>query len=597
MSLVFDLESNGLLKELDTIHCIAILDTASEDRRVNALSIYSGPDGIKEALDLLAAADEIIGHNVIGFDVPAIQKVYPHWKPKGKVTDTLVISRLVAADLMNDDATSVGLPDDFKKRMWGSHALKAWGLRMGTMKGDYDGGWETCNPEMLEYCKQDVVVTYKLYKKLMKMAKGFSEQSLELEHELAEICYRVGNNGWTFDVKAAESLYADLAITRIELEKDLNELFEPWEIHTEFIPKANNKTRGYVKGEPFTKVKVVEFNPNSRKHIHFCLVKKYGWKPKAYTPSGDAKVDETVLSQLPYPEAKKLAKFMLVQKRIAQLAEGRQAWLKMVDTDGKLRHTIVSGGTVSGRASHRNPNVAQTVSARAAYGKPMRELFTVPKGWHLCGGDLSQLELRCLAYFLDDGGEYAKQIMEGDIHTFNQKAAGLPTRDAAKTFIYATTYGGGDTLIGKLVGGSSKDGKRLKSEFDKNIPSFKSLKNELNQAYKRGYLKGLDGRKLFVRSEHKCLSQLLQSAGALLCKKWLALVDQEITRQGLQNDALILAWVHDELQIACRTLEVANNVGDILIRMAKEAGEHFRISEKLPIEAEFSVGRTWCETH
>jgi len=597
MSLVFDLESNGLLHQLDTIHCIAIYDTKCADRRVNALKIYHGPDGIKEALDLIAEADEIIGHNVIGFDIPAIQKVSPGWHPKGKVTDTLVISRLVAADLRNDDATSLGLPEGFQRRMFGSHALKAWGLRMGTMKGDYEGGWETCNPEMLEYCKQDVTVTYELYKKLMKMAKGFSQESLDLEHELAEICYRVGNNGWTFDVKAAESLYVELATTRIALEKELFELFEPWEVHTEFVPKVNNKSRGYVKGEVFTKVQVIEFNPNSRKHIHYCLVKKYGWKPKSFTPSGDAKVDETVLAQLPYPEAKKLSKFMLVQKRIAQLAEGSQAWLKLVDSDGKLRHTIISGGTISGRAAHRGPNVAQTVSARAAYGKPMRELFTVPQGWHLCGGDLSQLELRCLAYFLDDGGEYAAQVMEGDIHTYNQKAAGLPTRDAAKTFIYATTYGGGDALIGKLVGGSAKDGKRLKSEFDKNIPSFKSLKNELSQAYKRGYLKGLDGRKLFVRSEHKCLSQLLQSAGALLCKKWLALVDQEIKAQNLEKDALIVAWVHDELQIACRTKEVAHNVGDILRRMAEEAGTHFSISNKLPIEADYSVGRTWCDTH
>jgi DNA polymerase I len=593
MSLVFDLESNGLLHQLDTIHCIAIYDTDNNE----GPKIYHGDSGVAEALDLIAEADEIIGHNVIGFDIPAIQKVSPGWYPKGKVTDTLVISRLVAADLRNDDATSLGLPEGFQRRMFGSHALKAWGLRMGTMKGDYEGGWETCNPEMLEYCKQDVHVTYQLYKKLMKMAEGFSQESLDLEHELAEICYRVGNNGWTFDVKAAESLYADLATTRIALEKDLLELFEPWEIHTSFTPKVNNKTRGYVKDEVFTKVHVVEFNPNSRKHIHYCLVKKYGWKPKSFTPSGDAKVDETVLAQLPYPEAKKLSKFMLVQKRIAQLAEGSQAWLKLVDSDGKLRHTIISGGTVSGRAAHRGPNVAQTVSAKAAYGKPMRELFTVPQGWHLCGGDLSQLELRCLAYFLDDGGEYAAQVMEGDIHTYNQKAAGLPTRDAAKTFIYATTYGGGDALIGKLVGGSAKEGKRLKAEFDKNIPSFKSLKNELNQAYKRGYLKGLDGRKLFVRSEHKCLSQLLQSAGALLCKKWLALVDKEIKAQNLEKDALIVAWVHDELQIACRTKEVAHNVGDILRRMAEEAGTHFRISNKLPIEAEYAVGRTWCDTH
>lgn len=597
MSLVFDLESNGLLHELDTIHCIAIHDTKCADRRVNALQIYHGTDGINEALDLLAVADEIIGHNIIGFDIPALQKVYPSWKPTGKVTDTLVISRLVAADLQNDDATSLGLPEGFQRRMFGSHALKAWGLRMGTMKGDYEGGWETCNPEMLEYCKQDVHVTYQLYKKLLKMAEGFSQESLDLEHELAEICYRVGNNGWTFDVKAAESLYVELATARIELEKELYELFEPWEVHTEFVPKSNNKTRGYVKGEPFTKVKVIEFNPNSRKHIHLCLVKKYGWKPKSFTPSGEAKVDETVLAQLPYPEAKKLSRFMLVQKRIAQLAEGSQAWLKLVGSDGKLRHTIVSGGTVSGRASHRNPNVAQTVSARAAYGKPMRELFTVPKGWHLCGGDLSQLELRCLAFFLEDGGAYAEQIMDGDIHTYVQKSAGLPDRASAKVFSYSLLYGGGDALIGKIVGGSAKEGKRLKAEFDKNIPSFKSLKNELSQAYKRGYLKGLDGRKLFIRSEHKCLSQLLQSAGALLCKKWVALVDQEIKAQNLENDALVLAWVHDELQIACRTSEVAHNVGDILKRMAEEAGDHFGISRKLPIEAEYAVGRTWCETH
>ena len=593
MSLVFDLESNGLLDQLDTIHCIAILDTETGDRRKNASQIYHGPEGIAAALELLAEADEIIGHNIINFDIPALQKVYPSWRPKGTITDTLVLSRLVSADLMNDDAVSVSLPDGFQKRMWGSHSLKAWGLRMGTMKGDYEGGWEECNQDMLDYCEQDVRVTYELYKKLMKDSKDFSGRSIDLEHELAEVCNRIGNNGWTFDVKAAGELYAELASIRIELEKELDELFEPWEIRTEFIPKVNNKTRGYVKGEPFTKVKVVEFNPNSRKHIHFCLVKKYGWKPKAFTPSGEAKVDETVLSQLPYPEAQKLAKFFLVQKRIAQLAEGSQAWMKVCGKDGKLRHSIVSGGTVSGRASHRYPNLAQVPSTRAAFGKKCRDLFTAPKGWCLVGADLSGLELRCLAHYLQDDGEYAEQILSGDIHTYNQKAAGLKTRDEAKTFIYATLYGGGDGLIGKIVGGTAKDGKRLKADFDKNVPAFKKLKQELNTAYQRGYLKGMDGRKLFVRSEHRCLSQLLQSAGAILCKQWVALVDKELTTQKI--DAYIMGWIHDEVQIACRTEEVATHVGDITRRMAEETGRAFNI--QLPIEAEFSVGATWSDTH
>ncbi len=593
MSLIFDLESNGLLDQLDTIHCIAIYDTDCRDRRSEPLSIYHGDKQIEIALDLLAKADEIIGHNIIGFDIPALQKVYPGWKPTGRITDTLVLSRFFYADLMNDDATAVSHPEEFMKRMWGSHALKAWGLRMGTMKGDYDGGWEECSQEMLDYCEQDVRVTAALYKKLLKRGKGFSQQSIDLEHKLAEVCYRIGNNGWTFDVKAAHALYADLASIRIELEKDLDELFEPWEIHTEFIPKVNNKKLGYVKGEPFDKVKVVEFNPNSRKHIAFCLKKKYGWKPTVFTPSGEPKVDETVLQQLPYPEAQKLARFFLIQKRIAQLAEGSQAWMKVCGKDGKIRHTIVSGGTVSGRASHRYPNLAQVPSTRAAFGKPCRDLFTVPKGWLLLGSDLSGLELRCLAHYLQDNGEYAKQILDGDIHTYNQKAAGLKTRDEAKTFIYATLYGGGDGLIGKIVGGSAKDGKRLKGDFDKNVPAFKRLKQELKAAYQRGYLKGLDGRKLFVRSEHRCLSQLLQSAGAILCKQWVALVDEAITDAGL--DAYIVGWIHDEVQIACRNEEVAKHVGNITGRMAKEAGETFHI--RLPIEADYSVGRTWSDTH
>ena len=589
MRLVFDLESNGLLKELDTIHCIGVQDLDE----LGPVKVYTGEEQLKDCLKILSEADELVGHNIINFDIPALKKVYPDWTYKAELTDTLVISRLVFADLMNDDATSVSLPEDFQKRLWGSHSLKAWGLRMGTMKGDYSGGWEECNQQMLDYCAQDVLVTSKLYFHLMNRAEGFSDTSLKLEHELAEICDRIGSNGWTFDSKAANELYAELAAIRIQLEKDIAGLFPPWEIRTEFIPKANNKKFGYVKGEPFTKVKVVEFNLNSRRHIHKCLVDKYGWKPKEYTASGDAKIDESTLHKLPYPEAKILAKHFLINKRIAQLAEGSAAWMKKVDEDGKIRHTIISGGTVSGRASHRSPNAAQVPAVRAAFGKQCRDLWTVPKGWTLCGADLSGLELRCLAHYLQDGGEYAEQILSGDIHTYNQKAAGLKTRDEAKTFIYATLYGGGDKLIGEIVGGTAKDGKRLKGDFDKNVPAFARLKQELKQAFKRGYLKGLDGRKLFVRSEHRCLSQLLQSAGAILCKQWVAHIDREITKQGL--DAYIVGWVHDEVQVACRTKEIAENVGDITRRVAEQTGQDFQIN--LPIEAEYQLGRTWADTH
>ena len=588
MSLIFDLETNGLLNQLDTIHCIGILDTESNE----GAQVYHGKD-IPGQLERLSKADEIIGHNILGFDIHAIKKVYPDWTYQGKATDTLVLSQLFHADLVAEDSAKLNAGEVLPRNLWGRHSLKSWGIRMGTMKGDYDGGWEELNEDMLVYCKQDVTVTYLLYKKLMVDGTIFSQRSIDLEHTMAEVCDRIGNNGWTFDVKSAGELYADLAQKRSDLERELAVLFEPWEIHTEFIPKRDNKTLGYIKDEPFTKVKVVTFNPSSRQHIQYCLQKKYGWKPKEFTPSGDAKIDESVLSNLEYPEAKKLAMMFLLTKRIAALAEGNQAWLKLCDLDGKIRHRIIPGGTVSGRASHRSPNLAQVPSTRSAYGRECRDLFTAPKGWVICGSDLSGIELRCLAHYLDDGGEYAKQILEGDIHTFNQNAAGLATRDLAKTFIYSVLYGGGDGLIGSIVGGKAKDGKRLKAAFDQSIPAFKSLKSDLLRAYKRGYLKGLDGRALSVRSEHRCLSQLLQSAGAIICKEWVKLIDHELTKAG--SKAYIMGWIHDEVQIACPSEEEGNYVGDITKRMAREAGRALKV--EIDIDAEYQLGRTWSDTH
>jgi hypothetical protein len=590
--LVFDIETNGLLPQLTTIHCIAIRDLDECDRRVNSMKTYR-PTEIEDALDRLECADEIIGHNVIGFDIPAIQKLFPDWKPRGKVTDTLVLSRLIKADLLTDDSMRVKHPEGFLKRFYGSHSLKAWGMRMGNLKGDYDGGWDTFNEDMLLYMVQDVNVTCDLLK-LLCLDNDFSERCIELEHDLAEVCFRIGNNGWTFDGEKAAALYATLCQRRLDLEIDLATLFEPWEIRTPFTPKVNNKSRGYEKGVTIDKVVEVHFNPNSRKHIARCLIEKYNWKPKVFTPSGDAKIDEDVLIAMSYPEAKKLAEAFLVQKRIAMLSEGNAAWMKLVDGDGKIRHNLISGGTISGRASCRSPNLQQIPSTRSVYGQECRELFTVPKGWLLVGSDLSGLELRCLANVLEDGGEYAKQILESDIHTFNQEAAGLVTRDQAKTFIYALMYGGGDSMIGKIVGGTAKDGKRLKGDFDKNVPAFKRLKAELKSAFKqKGWLRGIDGRKLFVRSEHRCLSQLLQSSGAILCKEWVRLIDQQINTQGL--DAYIMGWVHDEVQIACKNKEVAENVGNIARRTALEAGEAFGFS--IPIEAEYNIGQTWADTH
>ena len=407
--LLFDLETDGLLPTVSKIHCCCIIDVATGE------STGYRPHEIEVALIRLSQADELLGHNLIGFDLPVIQKLYPEWTHSAKITDTLVLSRLVFADLMTLDASRrfIGLPG----RLHGSHSLRAWGMRLAKLKDEYDGGWETFNEEMLNYCVQDTKVTLTLLEKIEK--QNFSAESIELEHSLAHICLEIGNAGWTFDIAKAAELYATLAQRRTKLEGELQTLFESWEIYETFTPKRDNATRGYVAGEEFTKVTEVVFNPNSRQHIARCLHEKYGWQPEEFTPSGQPKIDESVLIKLDFPEAKKLAEMFLLQKRIAMIAEGKTAWMKLVDDDGRLRHTIISGGTISGRAAARSPNLQQVPGQQSPYGIECRELFTVPDGWVLCGADLSGLELRALAHFIasypEDGGKYATQIMESDI--------------------------------------------------------------------------------------------------------------------------------------------------------------------------------------
>ncbi len=582
-----DIETDGL--KPNKIHCLCL-----EDYETGEKWSFTSPSDIKEGQKLVDTYDEVIGHNLIAYDLPALEKI-TGWVPKAKVIDTLVMSRLIFADMYNDDAVKNWSADVMPKRYWGSHALKAWGLRLGDHKGDYDGGWETLSHEMLVYCEQDVSLTLNVLRRLEK--EGFSQESIDLEHSLAQICYEVGNNGWTFNLEKAGQFYAELSQKRSDLDEKLQTLFEPWVVEEDFYPKVNNKSRGYVKGELFVKKTTINFNPQSRHHIAFCLKNKYNWKPKVFTPSGEAKIDENTLKDLPFPEAKLLAEMFLLNKRISQLAEGRGSWMKLCDLDGKLRHSIITGGTISGRASAKNFAAHTVPAVSAPYGNQCRELFGVPKGWSLVGSDLSGIEVRILASMLHryDGGEYCDIILNGDIHQYNADALGI-SRQESKTWLYATLFGAGNALIGKIVGGTAKDGKRLTDNYKKAVPAFDRLKQELVKVFnKRGYILGLDKRKLYIRSQSRLLSQLLQSGGALVSKKWLQLVYHEIRKQNLNSQVKVIGYIHDELQISCENEEVGKIVSDITIRMAQEAGKAFALN--IEINAESKLGTTWADTH
>lgn len=593
---VGDIETDGLLDTLTKVHCLVLQD-------VDTQQVYSyGPNEIQEGLERMKTATKLIFHNGIKFDFPALEKVYPDFHvDRDRVIDTLVCTRLIWTDLSDTDSGRIAA-GKLEPRNRGSHSLAVWGKRLGVLKGDFGQStdWAEWSPEMQKYCEQDVAVTLKLWAAIS--AKEYSDTAIDLEHKVAWIVAEQERHGFLFDVAKAEKLLMHLQQDRAKIEADLQTIFDPWYSAVEV--KTPKKTVNYKsldrhsvwEGAPYTVIKQNVFNPNSRMHIANRLTKKYGWEPKDFTPDGKPKVDETVLDSLPYPEAQAIAKSLMIQKRIGQLGEGKNAWLNLVGDDSRIHGSVNTNGAVTGRMTHNYPNVAQTPSVGKPYGKECRELFMVPEGKKLVGVDVSGLELRMLGHFLHkfDEGAYGHEVVNGDIHTVNQKAAGLPSRNQAKTFIYGFLYGAGAAKIGSIVGKGPKEGQKLKHKFLEQTPALAQLINAVTRASKRGYLKGLDGRLLHIRSSHAALNTLLQSAGALVCKQWAVEMDKVLVKRNLKHKCQVVANIHDEHQYECDE-DVAELVGELSIQAIKKAGQHFNI--KVELDGEAKVGNNWYETH
>lgn len=550
---------------------------------------------------MMDEADIIVGHNVISFDLPALRKLY-NWVPSALVRDTLTMSRLIHTDIRDYDINRSRKEDDYPTNITGSHGLKAWGYRLNMLKGTYleSSDLTKWTKELEDYCEQDVKVTLELLNHLE--SKKYSEEAIKLEHDFAWIMTEQELNGFAFDVKSAEQLYAKLATEKIELESEFQSLFPPKVIQMkmtwwiaggqQFSTKSAAIAAGYkpkeiVKGDH--KVKRIPFNAASRDHISERLMAQ-GWEPNQFTEGGKPKVDETVLVGLPYPEAKKLARYLTLQKRMGQLADGANGWMKL-ERKGRIHGHVVTNGAVTGRCTHRYPNMAQ-VPREPEY----RSLFTASEGKVLIGCDASGLELRCLAHYMNDP-EYTHKLLEDDIHTVNQKAAGLPTRDNAKTFIYGFLYGAGDAKIGEIIGGSSKEGASIKKRFLESLPSLRVLKEKIFKALEgRDYLMGLDGRKLQIRSNHAALNTLLQSAGALVMKKATVNLWEKLQTEGLiqGKDFSFVAHVHDEFQLEVWP-ENKDKVMALAVESIREAGDYFKF--KCPLDGEAKAGTNWADTH
>ena len=573
--IVLDIETDGLLDTVTKVHCLVY-------KLNDQITVATTDQEIKNAFEVLKTG-QVIGHNVLGFDLEVLKRLYGFELPLIQVTDTLILSRLLHADLRTEDSQVKLL----EPKYWGSHSLKAWGFRLEKSKGTYleENGFSELSQEMIDYCIQDVHLTDILWKNFSWRLPP--EESVWLEHQIANICNRQEYYGIKFNEEKAVELYTELAKKRDHLEGELKDEFGSWII--------NEGTR---RNELYSKVKIVDFNPNSRRHIAKRLKELRGWEPREFTPTGEAKVDEAILDKLDYPEAQKMSEYLMLNKRIGQLAEGDQAWLKLVK-NGRIHGRINTMGASTSRCSHATPNLAQVPNSNAPYGTDCRSLFTPDRGEKLLGVDVSGLELRCLSHYLSlyDDGEYGQKLLEEDIHTVNQEAAGLDTRDQAKTFIYGFLYGAGDQKIGEIVGKGKEEGKLLKKKFLTELPALKQLRKKVQtKAVERGALKGLDGRLVPVRSKHAALNTLLQSAGAIICKRWVVETHRLLEENGFKcgQDYSQVAFVHDEIQLTVKEKH-ADRIGEICTEAIVITGVRYGL--RIPLTGEYKVGRNWSETH
>ena len=539
-----DLEANGLTP--DTIWCVVTRENGETEVHLDQRSLRKALEG----------SVSVCGHNLIGYDLPVLKRLWGVSVAPERIVDTLVLSRL------------------FDPSRQGGHSLRSWGETLGFPKGDHND-WSRLSQEMIDYCIQDVAVTEAVHKRLTRDMAEFDSKSIELEHQVQYAVQQQERNGWLLDQQLSHELLATFKERMNEIEEELQEKFPPV-VHERYSEKTGKRLKDRVE----------VFNVGSRQQIARRL-STLGVVFDKVTEKGNPIVDEAVLDTIDLPEARSVSEYLMLQKRYAQV----HSWLEHVQDDGRVHGRVISNGAVTGRMTHKSPNMAQVPASHSPYGHECRSCWTVPEGKKLVGFDASGLELRMLAHYMDDK-EFTNVLLTEDVHTRNQMAAGLETRPQAKTFIYAFLYGAGDAKIGTIVGGSAKDGAELKRRFLSNTPALESLRERVTRASGRGYLTGLDGRRLRVRSEHAALNTLLQAAGAIVMKKALVILDDYAQQWKL--DYKLIGNIHDEVQSEVAA-DQAEKYGWLAVECLKAAGLEYNL--RCPLDGEYKVGATWAETH
>ena len=543
-------------------YAVLDIETTLDWKKIWMVGLYLPESGksiacydVTELEAALTGISCLIGHNLIAFDLQRLDEVWD-WRWSGDVQDTLLLGRLLNPSID------------------GGHSLKQWALRAGqNLKEefnpeDFDKG---LTDDMINYCLADCRATWDVYKHIVKNLdnKEFSLQSRKLEHDVALIIAAQERAGFRLDFDLACRLHGEHRERMDAIERELQEVFPPI-VEERYSEKTGKRLKD----------KVTIFNPGSRQQVAERLEAK-GAVWKNLTETGKPKVDETSLAANEHiPEALLVLEYLTLSKRIGML----KSWIDAVQDDGRIHGRVNTCGAVTGRMTHSNPNMAQ-IPSDAVY----RQCFTVEEGNVLVGADASGLELRCLAHYMKDE-EYIRELLEGDVHTATQNAAGLATRADAKRFTYALLYGAGDSKLGVILGGTARHGKRARDSYLRNMPAFGRLVRKVESLASEGSLPGIDGRRVWVRSQHAALNTLLQSCGAIIMKQALVIASERLKNMPHK----FVANVHDEFQVET-TPHYAQTVGRILVQSIIDAGKLLEL--RCPLDGEFKIGNTWAETH
>lgn len=538
-----------------------------------------------------------VGHNVLKFDAPTINRLAGTKLVVSKIVDTLILSTI------------------YNPSIQGGHSLGAWGPRIGFEKIDFND-WTHLSEEMITYCHMDVKITAELFRKLTKVLKriGFSELTCYIQHYITSILQRQHNNGFYFDGPRALAFYQQLRRREEDLQDEIRAVFPPERVLVRERPaftKSGALTALYQKDRDRYVVELdertgtyrayedVQFNIGSPKQRAEKLT-MLGWEPEERTPTGAPKVTEKSLvkfaEETGIPEVALITKWMSVNGRANMVNTWLENWNERTHC---IHGKLFTADTL--RFRHQAPNTANIPAVRTTkegevlraeagfYTYEARDLWCARPGRVLVGTDAAGLELRMLAHYLNRE-DFTEQVVNGDPHQFNADLVGI-TRPNAKTLIYAAMYGAGPPKIAATLKVPLKEGARIRTMFLERL-GIQGLMEECQREQETGRVWLCDGAGVVCPSPHAALNYKLQGGGARVMALGSIILEKHIRRVGL--DSLKVGDIHDEWQYDVHPDDAPEHAR-LSVQSIREAGEELNLN--VPLDGSAKQGRTWAETH